>query len=159
MDSSNGGGHCVTGSSIGKKYPLFGKFIGEHFVRVLNHVCFACETGSTRYALGGVFFERTKSNVIIVATDGRRMCSEILDNDGGEVEMSCLVPLHVVSILMRVSGSGSVLMRVGAHGARFDISHDDGEETTVACDAGWRVSQMASGAADGWRCFDHYALA
>ena len=127
-----------------KKFPLFGKFIGEHFVRVLNHVCFACEMGSTRYALGGVFFERTKSNIIIVATDGRRMCTEILDNDGGEVEMSCLVPFHVILMLMRVSGSGSVAMRVGAHGARFDISHDDGEETTVA-------SAMLAGAFPKWR--------
>lgn len=127
-----------------KKFPLFGKFIGEHFVRVLNHVCFACEQNSNRYALGGVFFERTKSNIIIVATDGRRMCAEILDNDGGEVEMSCLVPLHVVLMLLRVAGSGSVAMRVGSHGARFDIAHDDGEETTVA-------SAMLAGQFPKWR--------
>jgi DNA polymerase-3 subunit beta len=126
------------------KYVQFGKFIGEHFVRVLNHVCFACETGSTRYALGGVFFERTKSNIIIVATDGRRMCAEILDNDGGEVEMNCLIPLHVILMLLRVSGSGSVLMRVASHGARWDISHDDGEDTTL-------ITPMLDGTFPKWR--------
>ena len=115
-----------------KKLPLFGKFIGEHLVRMLHHVSFACEEHSNRYSLGGVFFERTKNDIVIVATDGYRVCAEVLDNDGGEVGIDCILPLNTVRVLSRVAGSGSVSMSVGPNRAVFVISHDDGEKTMVS---------------------------
>jgi DNA polymerase III subunit beta len=115
-----------------KKLPLFGRFIGEHLVRMLHHVSFACEEHGNRYSLGGVFFERTKNDIVIVATDGYRVCAEVLDNDGGEVGIDCILPLNAVQVLSRVAGAGSVSMTVGPHGAMFVIAHDDGEETVVS---------------------------
>lgn len=45
----------------------------DEFARAINHVIYAIDKDSTRYALGGVLVEAIEDKIYFVATDGRRL--------------------------------------------------------------------------------------
>lgn len=77
------------------------------FRQMIVRTAFASDPQSTRYALGGVFFELTEKTAFAVATDGRRMAIQegpadrVGEHQPGE---GAVLPLRGVQLLERVLG-------------------------------------------------------
>lgn len=54
---------------------------GDEFARAVNHVIYAIDKDSTRYALGGVLVEAIEDKMHFVATDGRRLSVATCNHD------------------------------------------------------------------------------
>lgn len=83
---------------------------GEALRLGLSRTHFACDEQSSRYALGGVFFEYQGGSLYLVATDGRRLATW---NHGVETtstndHQGAVVPSRAVQMLMRTLGDSPV---------------------------------------------------
>lgn len=70
---------------------------------LLKKTSYAISSDETRYVLNGVFFVVSKGDIVVVATDGRRlaMVKEGTDIDPN-LEASIIIPAKTVSELMRI---------------------------------------------------------
>lgn len=75
----------------------------------LQRTHFACDEQSSRYALGGVFFEQQAGNLYLVATDGRRLATwhQSGEKPTGD-QPGAVVPNRAVQMLMRSLGDSPV---------------------------------------------------
>ncbi len=100
------------------EYPEVPAFTAENYrqvpARLLREMIvrtgFAADPQSTRYALGGVFFEPGEKTAYAVATDGRRMAIQEGPVDRvGEISVGegVVFPLRGVQLLERVLGDGA----------------------------------------------------
>lgn len=74
----------------------------------LQRTRFACDEQSSRYALGGVFFECLGQTLHLVGTDGRRLATWRSAVTGAQGEQGCVVPSRAVQMLMRSVGDAEV---------------------------------------------------
>ena len=81
----------------------------EPLTGAINRTKFACDTDSTRYQLGGVLIESADGELVLVATDGRRLSKLTIDAIGGEVGKSAIVPQKgLAAIIKAISGASDV---------------------------------------------------
>lgn len=123
---------------------------GEALRVGLSRTHFACDDQSSRYALGGVFFEYQAGNLYLVATDGRRLATwnhgvdATLTND----HQGAVVPSRAVQMLMRSVGDSPV--RLGWDANRAWASWD-GVDWFARCVEGrfpkWRDVLPSTGTA------------
>lgn len=75
----------------------------------LQRTRFACDEQSSRYALGGVFFEAQGGNLYLVATDGRRLATWncAVESTAGD-QLGSVLPSRAVQMLARLVGDSPV---------------------------------------------------
>ncbi|HID78104.1 MAG TPA: DNA polymerase III subunit beta [Planctomycetaceae bacterium] len=77
------------------------------FRELIRRTVFATETESTRYALGGVLFELYPTEMVAVATDGRRLARQQgpAESVGGHVTSGhTIVPSYAIQLMERAVG-------------------------------------------------------
>lgn len=83
--------------------------VAESLVAALKQTVFACDTDSSRYALGGVLLELAGRELHIVGTDGRRLAVATIPcqpvEDAG---LYCLVPKAGVDLICRAIAAREV---------------------------------------------------
>jgi DNA polymerase-3 subunit beta len=69
---------------------------------------YAAAKESTRYAINGILWERQGKNLMMVATDGRRLAKAIgqLEMSGGDEIIQAIVPAKAISLLNRMLHGG-----------------------------------------------------
>ena len=82
----------------------------------LQRTVFACDTESSRYALGGVKIESDENKLIFVGTDGRRLCLMRIGGEsigGHQFHGSVIVPQRAVKLIQKAvsEADGSVRIR------------------------------------------------
>lgn len=72
--------------------------------RLIKQTIFATATENTRYAINGVFFERQKSKIGFVATDGRRlaMARGLCMPGNSEDNFAVIVPTKALNLLLKL---------------------------------------------------------
>lgn len=77
---------------------------GGHFLTMMERVLFACDTESTRYALGGVCLDLEDNVLRAVATDTRRLvgCFRACLVTGERKVPQVIIPLSAVRVLQRM---------------------------------------------------------
>lgn len=95
--------------------------------QMLRRTVFATDTDSTRYALGGVFFDLAAGKLTLAATDTRRLavvsaeCSSTGPAGVGK-EYKPVVPAKALSLLQKTLGdAGAVDFTLGVNDANFRI--------------------------------------
>lgn len=74
----------------------------EMLKKVIRRTMFACDTDSTRYALGGVLFELEGNTLICAGTDSRRLAVSRAAVEGEGVACRGVIPLKVLKMLERL---------------------------------------------------------
>lgn len=74
----------------------------EELKEMINQTIFAVSDDETRLFMNGVFFEKKEDNLILVATDGRRLayCSKSICQ-GMELFNSAIVPPKILNIILK----------------------------------------------------------
>ncbi len=86
----------------------------KDFIEMINQTSFAVSDDETRYFMNGVFFEIKEGNIIMVATDGRRL-SLIKKEFAVSVEKfeSIIIPVKILGLIKKLaSGEGEFLFSV-----------------------------------------------
>lgn len=106
----------------------------EPLIGAINRTKFACDTDSTRYQLGGVLIESADEELVLVATDGRRLSKLTIDAIGGDIGKAAIVPQKgLAAIAKAISGASDV----NVHLANNSIH--------VATEAAYVKSQLIEG--------------
>ncbi|GIW95763.1 MAG: DNA polymerase III subunit beta [Pirellulaceae bacterium] len=84
---------------------------------LIRRTCYAADVESSRYALGGVFFEFHPNRLVAVATDARRLAKmevpcEAVAADAEQVK-TALVPSKALEVLQRVLATYDGPIRIG----------------------------------------------
>ena len=112
----------------------------DQFARAAKATTYACDSESSRYALGAVLIEVKNGNPTWVATDGRRLACVETETDQAVDDRKTLVPSRVLDIVSGMAtGDGSVQVMANSQEVRFDL---DG--TTV-------TGRIIDGAFPRWR--------
>jgi DNA polymerase-3 subunit beta len=102
-----------------EEFPPIAKFAEEayhkmpaRFLReLIRRTVFATDTESSRYALGGVLFEMTESEVVAVGTDGRRLARQRgpAESVGGHEtgDNTTVVPARAMTLMERALGGNA----------------------------------------------------
>jgi len=72
----------------------------DQFRRAAHATAYACDTQSSRYALGAVLLEVAKGNPTWVATDGRRLACVETETDQAVDDRQVLVPARIMKIAL-----------------------------------------------------------
>lgn len=112
----------------------------DQFARAVRSTVYACDTESSRYALGAVLLEIAGGNPTFIATDGRRLSLAETETDQAVDDRSVLVPARVMGIVGDMaSGDGSVQVESTGNEVRFEL---DGTTITARLTEGrfprWR---------------------
>jgi DNA polymerase III subunit beta len=109
-----------------RPFGLVGSFwvAAPALAELLARTAFATDTASTRYALGGVFFERIDDTLAAVGTDGRRLAVAEAASTGYESDVpavaghnTALLPTKAARLLERIlpdKGDSQALVRFDA---------------------------------------------
>jgi DNA polymerase III subunit beta len=79
----------------------------EGFIQSLKRVAVAASRDSSRYQLGGVFFEIKGGKLTLTATDGKRLTNDFLKVEESNDEVSAIVPNRAVDAILKVLGNSS----------------------------------------------------
>ena len=72
----------------------------DQFARAVRSTVYACDTESSRYALGAVLLEIAGGNPTFIATDGRRLSLAETETDQAVDDRSVLVPARVMQLVL-----------------------------------------------------------
>lgn len=91
--------------------------------QMLNLTSFAVSFDETRYILNGILFKITKNNLILVATDGKRLAIiEKKLNQNIDKEISIIVPIKTIHELSRnLQEQGELSLVLGNNQVLFDM--------------------------------------
>lgn len=98
---------------------------GTLFRDVIGHVSFAVSHDESRYALTGVLFEFTESDLTAVATDGHRLAKVtrsatcVIAPDQPESASHCILPLKAVSEIKKLCKSEDATLAITQNNAMF----------------------------------------
>ena len=88
----------------------------EALVKMIHRTIFAIDTGNTRYALGGVLWQLSANQVVLVATDGRRLATMGHKTEvSSDAPESGIVPPKALSLVERTLGAGDENVEVVMH--------------------------------------------
>lgn len=112
----------------------------DQFARAVRATAYACDTESSRFALGAVLLEIADGNPTFVATDGRRLSVAEAETDQAVDDRQVLVPAHAIAVVGNMAdGDGSVQVDATASEVRFEF-----EGTTV-------TARLTDGRFPRWR--------
>lgn len=95
----------------------------QAFSRMIDRTTYACDTDSTRFALGGVLFVVEDPSFVAVATDGRRLSlAQSKATTLGTLPVNCIVPQRALSAISKLNTVGDV--SVWSDGNTFHFSSD-----------------------------------
>jgi DNA polymerase-3 subunit beta len=101
----------------------------DQFRRAVHATAYACDTESSRFALGGVLIDVTKGNPTWVATDGRRLSCVETETDQAVDDSQTIVPARAVLVAATMAhGEGSVQVEANRSDVRFTL---DGATVTA----------------------------
>jgi DNA polymerase-3 subunit beta len=101
----------------------------DQFRRAVHATAYACDTESSRFALGGVLIDVTKGNPTWVATDGRRLSCVETETDQAVDDSQTIVPARAVLVAATLAhGEGSVQVEANKSDVRFTL---DGATVTA----------------------------
>ena len=84
--------------------------------RLINRTGFATARDDTRYAISGVLVDRKKSQLRLVATDGRRLAVARGTCKGGDSDVTFIVPTKALNALLRLMADPDAAVRVARDG-------------------------------------------
>jgi DNA polymerase-3 subunit beta len=77
----------------------------DQFSRAIKSVIYACDTDSSRYALGAVLVEVAGDECTFVATDGRRLSTATAEHDQAVDPSETLIPVRAAKLMARLADS------------------------------------------------------
>ena len=91
--------------------------------QMLGLVVFAASTDETRYVLNGILFTINKGNLVLVATDGKRLAiAEKKINQEMDKSISVIIPIKTIHELNRnLKDGGEVAIMLGQNQMMFDF--------------------------------------
>jgi len=112
----------------------------DQFARAVRATVYACDTESSRYALGAVLLEIADGNPTFVATDGRRLSAAQCETDQAVDDRQVLIPSRAIGIVGGMAaGDGSVQIEATGTDVQFEF---DGTTVTARLSEGrfprWR---------------------
>jgi DNA polymerase-3 subunit beta len=84
--------------------------------RLINRTSFATARDDSRYAISGVLVDRTKTQLRLVATDGRRLAVARGTCKGGDTDITFIVPTKALNALLRLMSDPDAAVRVAREG-------------------------------------------
>lgn len=86
---------------------------------------FAASTDETRYVLNGILFKIIKSNLVLVATDGKRLAiAERKINQAADKNISVIIPIKTIHELSRnLKEDGEISLLLGQNQMLFDFGN------------------------------------
>ena len=160
--SSNNQAKITSGGSIFKvmgigtdEFPPLPSFENQHVFKLeqndlanmLKSVSFAQSSDENRYILNGVYFNFSDENLILVATDGRRLAltSYELESESSDTG-NLILPAKTVSEIERLVGKGeSVKIAFNDRQVAFEIAIEDEEGNSGLIDHIYLVSKIVEG--------------
>jgi DNA polymerase-3 subunit beta len=101
----------------------------DQFRRAVHATAYACDSESSRFALGGVLIDVTAGNPTWVATDGRRLSCVETETDQAVDDSQTIVPARAVLVAASLAnGDGSVQVEANRGDVRFTL---DGATVTA----------------------------
>jgi DNA polymerase-3 subunit beta len=101
----------------------------DQFRRAVHATAYACDSESSRFALGGVLIDVTGGNPTWVATDGRRLSCVETETDQAVDDSQTIVPARAVLVAATLAhGEGSVQVEANRSDVRFTM---DGATVTA----------------------------
>jgi len=84
--------------------------------RLINRTSFATARDDSRYAISGVLVDRKKTQLRLVATDGRRLAVARGTCKGGDTDITFIVPTKALNALLRLMSDPDAAVRVAREG-------------------------------------------
>ncbi|MHC5542627.1 DNA polymerase III subunit beta, partial [Singulisphaera rosea] len=87
--------------------------VAADFQKMIRRTIVACDAASTRYALGGTYFEATRTGVSLVGADGRRLAIQKapaeIEGTGAAVSEGggAVLPMKALKLVDRILGDAS----------------------------------------------------
>jgi DNA polymerase-3 subunit beta len=102
----------------------------EKFVESLRRVGIAASRDLTRFQLTGVFFEVEDDELLLTATDGKRLTHDkVRVENPRKIRSSAIVPNRAVDVLLKVLAQGEAVVRIGIKDPDLQVSFGSGEVT------------------------------
>lgn len=95
--------------------------------RLINRTSFATARDDSRYAISGVLVERKKTQLRLVATDGRRLAVARGTCKFGENETTFIVPTKALNALLRLMTDPEATVKVAREGNQVVFHVGDGD--------------------------------
>ncbi len=86
--------------------------------RLISRTVFATARDDSRYAISGVLMDRKKSNLRLVATDGRRLAVARGSCKGSDADQQAIIPTKALSALNRLLNDPEAMIRVAREGSQ-----------------------------------------
>lgn len=85
---------------------------GSSLRRAIHRTIFACDVESSRYALGGLYFDSVGEKLIIAATDSRRLAVMPVGGAGEKLAYNSVVPNKAATLLAKVIPDADVEVEI-----------------------------------------------
>lgn len=99
--------------------------------RLIHRTSFATARDDSRYAISGVLVDRKKTQLRLVATDGRRLAVAVGVCKGGEGDTTFIVPTKALNALMRLMVDPEATVRVAREGNQVVFQVGDAGATAT----------------------------
>jgi DNA polymerase-3 subunit beta len=97
----------------------------SELLEALRLTAFACDTASSRYALGGVKFEaRPEQGLHLIGTDGRRLAVAEVKNAEPLADLDCIIPERACQVLAKLLADCEGTIEISADLNTATIKHD-----------------------------------
>lgn len=94
-------------------------------LEALRLTAFACDTASSRYALGGVKFEaNTEYGLHLIGTDGRRLAVAHVKDAEPLADLDCIIPERACQVLAKLLANCEGEVEISADTNAATIKHD-----------------------------------
>ena len=110
-------------------------FAKQDFIDMISHTLFAVSDDETRYFMSGVYLEKQGDQIIMVATDGRRLAYVAKPIDAAIDDFEgVIIPPKVLNILRR-QGSREGEFNISVSDGGFYVAHDSWQLSSNLIDA------------------------
>jgi len=116
-----------------EEFPKLPEFKDKEVIKIeqsvlqemLRLTAFSVSLDESRYVLNGILFQITKNNIILVATDGKRLAvCERKISQGADKEVRFIAPVKTIHELIRnLKEDGDVSLVLGDNQALFDLGN------------------------------------
>jgi DNA polymerase-3 subunit beta len=98
----------------------------SHFLEMIQKTTFATATERSRYAINGIHFESNGSNLVLTATDGRRLANIFSSGLDKSFDFKVIVPSRALSLLgkiIQMSSDEKVKLELDENQIVFHMKH------------------------------------